>query len=253
MLRTRWLTAFGIWALLAAVAWAQTPYKALIVDGQNAHHWKDTTPVLKKLLEETELFTVDVATSPAKGAGHERFQARTSPRTTWWSRNYQGDDWPEETQQGPGRLRGGRRRTGCLPFRLAAFPQWKEYNEMIGLGGWGGRNEKDGPYVRWRDGEFVRDSSPGRGGGHGPMQPFQVVVRNAEPSHHQGPAHDLHARARRTLRLAPRPGQEPDRAGHRFRAQGQGRIGRTRTAAVHRRATAKAAWCKMPSGTPPRN
>ena len=32
MSRTHWLTAFGMWTLLAAAAWAQTPYKALIVD-----------------------------------------------------------------------------------------------------------------------------------------------------------------------------------------------------------------------------
>ena len=48
-----------------------------------------------------------------------------------------------------------------------AFPKWKEYNLMTGLGGWGGRNEKDGPYVYWKDGEIVRDNAPGRGGGAG--------------------------------------------------------------------------------------
>jgi type 1 glutamine amidotransferase len=59
-----------------------------------------------------------------------------------------------------------------------SFPEWKEYNEMIGLGGWGGRNEKSGPYVRFKDGKFVRDNSPGGGGSHGSQHPFQVVVRN---------------------------------------------------------------------------
>ena len=66
-------------------------------------------------------------------------------------------------------------------FACAAFPKWKEYNEIAGLGGWGGRNETAGPYVRWRDGKIVRDNSPGRGGGHGPSQPFQLVIR--EPDH----------------------------------------------------------------------
>ena len=28
-----------------------------------------------------------------------------------------------------------------------AFGKWVEYNEMIGLGGWGGRNENSGPYL----------------------------------------------------------------------------------------------------------
>ena len=27
------------------------------------------------------------------------------------------------------------------------WPKWKEYNKMTGLGGWGGRNEKSGPYL----------------------------------------------------------------------------------------------------------
>jgi len=54
MKRFCWLTSFGVWMLLAAVALAAPPYKALIVDGQNGHDWKSTTPVLKKLLEETK-------------------------------------------------------------------------------------------------------------------------------------------------------------------------------------------------------
>ncbi|MEE9602980.1 MAG: ThuA domain-containing protein, partial [Thermoguttaceae bacterium] len=65
-------------------------------------------------------------------------------------------------------------------FACAAFPNWKEYNEMIGLGGWGGRNEKDGPYVYWKDGKIVRDMTPGRGGSHGPQHPFQIVVRQKD-------------------------------------------------------------------------
>ena len=41
--------------------------KALIVDGQNNHDWKSTTPLLKNVLEQTGIFEVDVATSPGKG------------------------------------------------------------------------------------------------------------------------------------------------------------------------------------------
>ena len=52
---------------------------------------------------------------------------------------------------------------------------------MIGVGGWGGRNEKSGPYLYWKDGEIVRDTSPGPGGTHGPQHAFQLVVR--EPNH----------------------------------------------------------------------
>ena len=38
--------------------------KALLIDGQNNHDYKATTPHLKKVIEETGLFTVDIATTP---------------------------------------------------------------------------------------------------------------------------------------------------------------------------------------------
>ncbi|NLE36846.1 MAG: ThuA domain-containing protein, partial [Pirellulaceae bacterium] len=62
-----------------------------------------------------------------------------------------------------------------------AFPDWPAWNEMIGLGGWNGRDERHGPYVYYRDGRIVRDTSPGPGGSHGPQHSFTLVVR--EPDH----------------------------------------------------------------------
>ena len=47
---------------------------------------------------------------------------------------------------------------------------------MIGLGGWGGRNEKDGPYIYWKDGKIVR-MNQGRGGSHGKHWEYKVIVR----------------------------------------------------------------------------
>ncbi len=180
MMRRQWLAALGIWAVMVAVAAAAPPLKALIVDGQNGHNWAETTPVLKKLLEEAGLFTVDVATSPPKGGDMSGFKPDFAAYDVVVS-NYQGDSWPEATQEAlVDFVRGG----GGLViyhFACAAFPDWKKYNRMIGLGGWGGRSEKDGPMIRWREGKIVRDMAPHRGGGHGSMQPFQLVVR--EPDH----------------------------------------------------------------------
>ena len=52
---------------------------------------------------------------------------------------------------------------------------------MIGLGGWGGRSEKDGPYVYFDDtGELIRDHSAGPGGSHGPQHEYQLKVRNTD-------------------------------------------------------------------------
>jgi type 1 glutamine amidotransferase len=176
----RFAHALGLTAILAAIAVAATPYKALIVDGQNGHDWKATTPVLKRLLEETKLFTVDVATSPPKGQDMSGFKPNFAAYDVVVS-NYQGDSWPEETREALVKYVKGGGGLVIYHFALAAFGDWKEFNEMIGLGGWGGRKETAGPYLRWRDGRIVRDTKPGRSGSHGPMQEFQLVIR--EPNH----------------------------------------------------------------------
>lgn len=181
MSKKHWLSALGIWLVLVAVAAAAAPHKALIVDGQNGHDWKSTTPVLKSVLEETGLFTVDVATSPPKGQDMSGFKPKFSDYDLVVS-NYQGDSWPEETQTAFVEYVRGGGGVVIYHFALAAFPDWKEFNEIIGLGGWGGRGPQHGPYVRWRDGKIVRDeTTEKKTGGHGPMQPFQLVIR--EPNH----------------------------------------------------------------------
>jgi uncharacterized protein len=153
--------------------------KVLIVDGQNNHDWKVTTPLLKRELESTGLFQVDVATAPP-GADTSGFRPNFAAYRAVLS-NYNGADWPPDTQQALVEyVKGG----GGLVIVHAAnnsFPNWKEYNEMIGLGGWGGRNEASGPYVRFRNGHAIRDTSAGAGGHHGAQHPFQIVVRN--PAH----------------------------------------------------------------------
>ena len=73
MTRLSWFSALGIWMVLAGLALAQ-PYKALIVTGQNGHKWELTTPELKKLVEQTGLFTCDVALSPPKGQDMSGFK-----------------------------------------------------------------------------------------------------------------------------------------------------------------------------------
>ncbi len=175
----------GTLSLLFAVNGFAAQYKALLVTGQNGHNWQETTPVLQQLLEETGLFTVDVAQSPAKGGDMSGFKPSFEDYNLVVL-NYQGDAWPDETKAAFVRYvkNGG----GVLVyhFACAAFPDWPEYNEIIGLGGWGGRNENWGPYVRWRDGRCVFDYTPGRGGGHGPMQPFAIDVRYPEHPIMQG-------------------------------------------------------------------
>ncbi|HEV3022903.1 MAG TPA: ThuA domain-containing protein [Pirellulales bacterium] len=186
------LLACGLVLLLASTASAEPQLKALIVDGQNNHDWKATTPLLKKHLEDSGLFKVDVATSPG-GEDLGGFEPKFAHYQVVVS-NYNGAAWPTDTQDAlVAFVRGG----GGLVIVHAAnnsFPEWKEYNEMIALGGWGGRNEKWGPYVRFKDGKFVRDTSPGGGGSHGSQHAFQVVIRDGKHPITAGlPAAWLHA------------------------------------------------------------
>lgn len=172
-------------APLCALAFATSAHaatmKALIVDGQNNHDWKGTTPLLKKYLEGTGLFTVDVATTPEKGdlsafkPAFKQYKLVVS--------NYNGADWPAETQAAFEEfVRAG---GGFVSVHAAnnSFPNWPAYNQMIGLGGWGGRSEKSGPYVYWeaKAAKVVKDLTPGRGGSHGPQHAFLVEAR--EPQH----------------------------------------------------------------------
>lgn len=165
--------------LLAASLLAPAePIRALIVDGQNNHDWKTTTPVLKRQLEETGLFTVDVATTPAKGSDMSGFRPDFREYRVIIS-NYNGDSWPDEVNAAFERfVRAG---GGFVSYHAAnnAFPEWPEYNDMIALGGWGGRTQKSGPYARWREDSLVIENKPGPGGHHGKRHEFVVATRNA--------------------------------------------------------------------------
>jgi len=152
--------------------------KVLILDGRNNHDWKKTTPVMKKAIESCGRFTVEVATAPPRG-DLSSFKPNFSAYDVVLS-NYNGEPFSAETNQAL--LDYVKNGGGFVVVHAAnnAFGNWKEYNEMIGLGGWGGRNEKSGPYVYFKDGKQVVDESKGHGGGHGPQWPFQVVVRDTE-------------------------------------------------------------------------
>src|SRR5262249_55437790 len=173
----------ALWLLLAPALHAASLIKALIVDGQNNHNWRLTTPILKKDLESSGKFQVDVATSPPKCADMSGFKPNFSAYKVVVS-NYSdyggGGQWPKETRTAFEEFvrNGG----GFVSYHAAdnAFPDWPAYNEMIGLGGWGGRNEKSGPYIRFKEGRFVRDSTPGPGGHHGKKHAFQVTIRDSD-------------------------------------------------------------------------
>lgn len=171
-------------ALLAILSLAETPpakLRALIIDGQNNHKWEITTPVLRHALESSGAFTVSVSTSPPKGAPAEAWDAWRPSFTDYdvIVSNYNGQDWPEPIRAAFASFvqNGG----GFVAVHAAnnSFGNWAEYNRMIGVGGWGGRDETSGPWLYVKDGKLYRDTSPGKGGAHGPQHEFVVEIINA--------------------------------------------------------------------------
>ena len=181
------------------------PIKTLIVDGQNNHNqWPKVTYMMKKYLEETGLFTVDVKRSSYTWEGDKflsDFAIPGMPATEALPKskadpNFAPDfekydlvivnfgwnaaDWPASTQTAMEQFvkKGG----GVVIVHAAdnSFPKWPAYNQMIGIGGWGDRTEKDGPYVYFDDnGKLIRDTAPGRAGSHGPQHEYKITVRDS--------------------------------------------------------------------------
>lgn len=194
--------------LLTPGAWthaAEPPLRALILDGQNNHGaWPKTTQMMKAYLEETGLFRVDVARMAFTWQGEDLLAKYPLPGVqTMAVREPQPDpdfkpdfnqyqvvvsnlgfgaaSWPQETQVAFERFvrEGG----GFVVVHAAdnSFGDWSEYNRMIGIGGWGGRTEKQGPYVYLDDaGREIRDPKPGAGGSHGSQHAFPIIIRQED-------------------------------------------------------------------------
>jgi type 1 glutamine amidotransferase len=188
------LGTFLLFSFLPA-ATAADKLKALIVDGQNNHNWRATTPILQAALESSGRFSVDVATSPPHGPAMEDFKL-TFTKYSVVVLNYNGDSWPAVTMTAfEDYVKNG---GGVVSVHAAdnSFPLWVEYNKMIGVGGWGGRNQDSGPMIRWHDGKQVLEAGgPGGRGTHGAFFSWMVEVRNPDHPITKGlPERWLHTR-----------------------------------------------------------
>ncbi|MBL9114974.1 MAG: ThuA domain-containing protein [Verrucomicrobiaceae bacterium] len=186
------MRAFLFALALTTAASAADKIKVLIIDGQNNHNWQATTPVMKSALEAAGHFEVSVSTAPpeAKKAKPEEKAALPERWKTWKPNfsahqvvisNYNGEAWPEDVRKSFEAFVAGGGGFVCVHAADNAFTDWLEYNRMIGVGGWGGRTEKNGPRLYVVDGKLMRDTSPGKGGSHGPQHEFQVTT--IQPEH----------------------------------------------------------------------
>jgi hypothetical protein len=194
----RWIGLLILGLAVPAVATGAGAEKVrvLIVDGQNNHNWKAMTPPMKAALEGSGRFTVDVATSPDKDApagAWDAFRPEFSKYDAVLS-NYNGQPWPEPVQKAPETFVSGGGGLVVIHAANNAFPDWPEWNRMIGLG-WRGSSYGDRITID-HAGTIVRTpAGEGPGSGHGPRHAYQVVTRDPEHPVMKGlPAKWMHAK-----------------------------------------------------------
>jgi type 1 glutamine amidotransferase len=174
--------AIAVLSLPVSIVQAASPIRVMLLDGESGgayHKWALITPVLKKELEETGLFQIDVVTAPPSTGDLSGFKPEFAKYQVIVS-NYDAPDWPADLKTSFEQYmkNGG----GLVTVHAAdnAFGQWAEYNEMIGLGGWRGRTEASGPLWFIKDGKLASDASPGKAGQHGARLPFLVTIRDSD-------------------------------------------------------------------------
>ena len=172
------------------------PISVLIIDGQNNHNWKDTSPFLKKQLEATGRFKVSISTSPPKGADAAVLKAWNPDFSVVQVvlSNYNGPPWPEHVRANfEAFMKAG---GGLVNVHAAnnAHNGWENFEKMTGLL-W--RNNKSGKRLHVDDGCtcHIVPVGEGPGAGHGPQHEYTVRVCESEHPITRGmPVEWMHAK-----------------------------------------------------------
>lgn len=168
--------------------------RVLIIDGVNNHDWERTTAATRATLEATGRFEVHVTTSPDKRAAREEWDAWRPAFADYQVvlSNFNDDCeheggceslWSATTKSDlETYVRGG---GGFVSVHAADNhdANWVEYNRMIGVGGWGGRQAGvHGSILRDIDGVWTATSpDDGISGEHGAQREF--LVTHDQPEH----------------------------------------------------------------------
>jgi uncharacterized protein len=193
--------------------------RVLIIDGQNNHDWRATTPFMKKALEDSGRFTVDVSTSPQvpalpkpkkpkdddpkKMAKYDKAMARYEAALPKFQEelkaareafgrwrvdldkydvllsNYNGEPWPEAINK----ALEERLREGKIALVIvhAANNAFGGWKEYNRMIGMGWRGASFGDRLTVApDGKEIRvPVGKGPGAGHGAYHPFRVTIRDS--------------------------------------------------------------------------
>ena len=166
------------------------PIKILIIDGFSNHDWQATTQALLSILKKDSSFSTEVSTIPPKKDVH---WSNWLPEYDSYDLIIQntndinnGHSWPEPAKKKFEQymMNGG----AMLVFHSAnnAFPNWKEYNKMIGLG-W--RNKNFGPAITIKNKQIIRiPKGQGMNTGHGKRVDTLITKLGKHPIHQGLPA-----------------------------------------------------------------
>lgn len=158
----------------------------LIVDGFSNHDWKQTTLVVKSILETSELFRVTVSTSPSE-PGDEAWES--------WEPVFEDFDvvmlncnniqnieirWPGKVENALEEYVKSGGGLYVLHSANNAFADWPAYNLMIGLG-W--RTPEEGVALQVLENGQVQEIPVGEGKKtyHGPRNDEVIYVLNDHP------------------------------------------------------------------------
>lgn len=165
---------------LSAIGLQGKPIKVMLLTGHTDkyHNWQVTSSHLKAILDNDSIFKTDVILIPQERSELENFNPDFSAyqvivlnlNAPYWS-GIMKIKFEKYVRNGGGVV--------VIHEANNAFPDWKEYNMITGLGGWGNRDEKAGPYYYWKNGKYVTENSPGIGGWHGDRVPFVIQVRDS--------------------------------------------------------------------------
>lgn len=160
--------------------------QVLIVDGFSNHDWKQTTYVVKTILEKSGLFEVSVSTAPS--APNDESWKTWNPNFKKYdvviqnSNNIQNKEirWPERVEK---KLEKYVKSGGGLYIHHSAnnaFGHWSAYNRMIGLG-W--RSPEEGIALQVaNNGDIIKiPVGEGRGTYHGPRNDEVIHILNDHP------------------------------------------------------------------------
>lgn len=183
------ITLFSLLALAATTNAADDKVRVLIIDGQNNHNWKDTSPFLEKQLEASDRFDVDISTSPNENAEQSEWDA-WRPKFADYDvvlSNFNNrktkagtlSQWPKDVQKAfEVYIAGG---NGLVNVHAAnnAHKGWAEFEKMTGLL-W--RSAAEGRRLALDTyGNLLRmPVGKGPGAGHGPRYPYKVEIRDSE-------------------------------------------------------------------------